>query len=99
MTKGADSIIIERLAPLSIDPQPYLEGIKKRLEIFSRKGLRTLCMAERIISEEEWDRVSEMIDACNDEPNPDAALDLVAEKVEKNMTLIGCSAVEDRLQD
>ena len=40
-----------------------------------------------------------MISACASESDPEKALDQVAELVEVNMTLIGCSAVEDRLQD
>lgn len=50
MVKGADSIIIDRLAK----EQPYLEGMKKHLTAFSTIGLRTLCMAERVLTEEEY---------------------------------------------
>ena len=58
MIKGADSFIIERLGkPEDGCPQPYLEGVKKKLDIFSRKGLRTLCMAVRIMSKEEYRKV------------------------------------------
>jgi magnesium-transporting ATPase (P-type) len=74
-----------------------LEEIERKLEIFSRKGLRTLCMAERIISEEEWLDIERQIDESNDAPDPGKALSDLAERVENNMTLIGCSAVEDRL--
>lgn len=99
MIKGADSYIIDRLAPLSLGPQPYLEGVKKKLEIFSRKGLRTLCMAERILSESEWDQIEKELDQINEAADPGKALFDLAEKIEVNLTLIGCSAVEDRLQD
>lgn len=59
LTKGADSIIIERLAPEKLSPQPYLELYKNRLEEFSKIGLRTLCMAERIITEEEMKQITQ----------------------------------------
>jgi len=54
MSKGADSIIIERMAPENVSPQPFLEYINEKLTEFSKVGLRTLCMAERIISEGEF---------------------------------------------
>lgn len=52
LVKGADSIIIDRLAPTN---QPYLELLKSELTKFSTVGLRTLCMAERLVSQEEYD--------------------------------------------
>jgi magnesium-transporting ATPase (P-type) len=97
MMKGADNKIIERLS--REHPQPYLGGIEKKLEIFSRKGLRTLCMAERIISEGEWDKIWDRYLCINDAPDPVVAFEELAQSIEKEMTLIGCSAVEDKLQD
>lgn len=44
-TKGADAIIKSRLGPNQI----YLEGIDRKLDMFSRKGLRTLCLAMRVL--------------------------------------------------
>lgn len=97
--KGADSLVIDRLSHVTNDAQPYLSQMKKKLQKFSRKGLRTLCMSERFISQSEWEKIEELIIACASEPDPEKALDQVAELIEVNMTLIGCSAVEDRLQD
>jgi len=57
MIKGADSFIIERLGK-HID-QPYLDYINKQLDIFSGKGLRTLCMAERILTKQEYSDIEE----------------------------------------
>ena len=59
MIKGADSFIIDRLAPESDSPQPYLENMKTKLTRFSKVGLRTLCMAVRIVSENEMNRILE----------------------------------------
>ena len=65
LTKGADSIIIERLAPRKLSPQPYLDWIVNRLEAFSKIGLRTLCMAERVISDKEFEDIQkEYLKAC-----------------------------------
>lgn len=50
LMKGADSLVIDRLSHVTNDAQPYLSQMKKKLQKFSRKGLRTLCMSERFIS-------------------------------------------------
>ena len=51
MVKGADNIIKKRLA----SSQPfYASSIDEYLRMFALKGLRTLLVAERIISEEEF---------------------------------------------
>ena len=69
MTKGADSIIIDRLATKK--PQPYLAQMKKDLTKFSTVGLRTLCMAERVLTQEEYDVLDQkMLEAAN-APNRD----------------------------
>jgi magnesium-transporting ATPase (P-type) len=51
-TKGADSIIKKRLN--SKIPQPFLEQTDKKLSQFSVFGLRTLLMAMRVLSEDEF---------------------------------------------
>ena len=59
LTKGADSIIIERLS--TTKPQPYTALMKDKLTKFSTVGLRTLCMAERVISEQEYEELDRKI--------------------------------------
>ena len=46
--KGADSIIKSRLKPGN---QPYLERLNNSLMEFSKKGLRTLLLAMKVIDE------------------------------------------------
>ena len=50
--KGADNVIKDRLD--KINPQPFLQKIEFSLDDFSRLGLRTLCIAFRIISKKEY---------------------------------------------
>ena len=57
MIKGADSFIIDRLSKDT--PQPYLKEMEKELVRFSKKGLRTLCMAERVLSPSEYKEVKD----------------------------------------
>ncbi|KAJ1332558.1 hypothetical protein BSLG_008860 [Batrachochytrium salamandrivorans] len=97
MTKGADSIIYSRLAPgQEKDKLITLEHLSN----FASEGLRTLCIAQRIISEEEY---SEWLviqrEASVSLTDREQLLDAAAELIEQNLVLMGAAAIEDRLQD
>lgn len=66
LCKGADNIIIERLS--KTQEQPYLEFTEERLRKFSVKGLRTLCYAIRVFSDEEWEEIQHKINKLNIDP-------------------------------
>ncbi|KAL4445931.1 hypothetical protein ABPG74_010923 [Tetrahymena malaccensis] len=95
--KGADSIIKARLKK-NVE-QPYLSNIDKSLEQFSQKGLRTLCLAVRIISEQEYQDILSKVQSTVGMPNQEKELKAIAENIEKEFILLGATAVEDRLQD
>ena len=61
--KGADSIIISRLNKNI--PQPFLENIKNKLQEFSKIGLRTLCIAMRVIEEDEYKEFDAKFKTCS----------------------------------
>lgn len=67
---------------------------------FSTLGLRTLCIASAVIEPEhyeEWNKLFyEASTALNDREEKVAG---AAEKIEKNLTLLGATAIEDKLQD
>ena len=63
-TKGADNIIIDRLKKGDEEVQPYLAFINEQLKFFSSKGLRTLCLAMRLLTEQEYSQMMKKIDAC-----------------------------------
>ena len=50
--KGADNVIKERLDLQK--EQPFLKKIEDSLDDFSKQGLRTLCIAVRVITEQEY---------------------------------------------
>jgi len=63
-------------------------------------GLRTLCLGYAQLSKEEYDTWAlEHQDASTTLENREAKLDAVAEKIEKNLILIGATAIEDKLQE
>ncbi|KAF2190530.1 phospholipid-translocating P-type ATPase [Zopfia rhizophila CBS 207.26] len=96
--KGADSMIYSRLIPSQ--QRELRQATGEHLEMFAREGLRTLCIAERELSEEEyqvWNRDYEA--AVNAISNREDKLEEVSDRIENNLWLLGGTAIEDRLQD
>uniref|UniRef100_A0A8C1S1A8 Phospholipid-transporting ATPase n=1 Tax=Cyprinus carpio TaxID=7962 RepID=A0A8C1S1A8_CYPCA len=87
--KGADTIIYERLHPSCSE-----------LMKFAGEGLRTLVLAYKDLDEEyfsEWkQRHHESSVALEDR---EEKLEKLYEEIEKDMMLIGATAIEDKLQD
>ncbi|KAJ7687726.1 hypothetical protein B0H17DRAFT_1332344 [Mycena rosella] len=96
--KGADSVIYERLAA---DHDPALkESTRRDMEAFANNGLRTLCIAWRLLSQEEyarWGRVYD--DATNRVEGRDEAIEAASEQIERGLTILGATALEDKLQE
>ncbi|KAI8979748.1 hypothetical protein BDF20DRAFT_906215 [Mycotypha africana] len=94
--KGADTVILERLAP----ENPFTEPTLLHLEECASEGLRTLCIAMREIPEEEYARWSQIMESASTTlVNRAEELDRAAEMIEKDLFLLGATAIEDRLQD
>lgn len=95
--KGADTVILERL---DSEFNPYVEATMRHLEDYAAEGLRTLCLATRTVPEneyQEWKKVYEV--AATTMHNRSEELDKAAELIERNLLLIGATAIEDKLQD
>ncbi|KAH6801981.1 aminophospholipid ATPase 3 [Perilla frutescens var. frutescens] len=95
--KGADTVIYERLA----DGDPDLKRIsREHLEQFGASGLRTLCLAYKIVSSDVYESWNEKyIQAKSALRDREKKLDEVAESIERELILIGCTAIEDKLQE
>ncbi|KAJ3218785.1 hypothetical protein HDU67_004033 [Dinochytrium kinnereticum] len=84
---------------------PLLDGAdpdvtSKHLEIFANEGLRTLCLAYKVIPEnvyEEWNKKFMLAQASI--KDRDLKVDAVSELIETDLTLMGATAIEDKLQD
>ncbi len=95
-TKGADTVIFERLAPA----QALCDVTLAHLEDYATEGLRTLCLAMRDIPEDEYAKWSAMYDAAASQINGrQEALEKAAEIIEQNLVLLGATAIEDKLQE
>eukprot|EP00026_Physarum_polycephalum_P000972 Phypoly_transcript_00973.p1 GENE.Phypoly_transcript_00973~~Phypoly_transcript_00973.p1 ORF type:complete len:1149 (+),score=209.12 Phypoly_transcript_00973:246-3692(+) len=94
--KGADTVIYERLGP----DQPYGNITITHLQEFASEGLRTLCVAVSELDPaqyEEWNKIFRAASLAL--VNREQELDKAAELVEKNLFLLGATAIEDKLQD
>lgn len=97
LTKGADSIIFPRLAP---GDDAMKAQTQENLERFAEEGLRTLCLAQRVIPMSEYRQWKKEYDAAASAlSNRDAALEASYDVIESQLTLLGTTAIEDRLQD
>mmetsp|Transcript_16351 Transcript_16351/g.27006 ORF Transcript_16351/g.27006 Transcript_16351/m.27006 type:complete len:1552 (+) Transcript_16351:172-4827(+) len=98
-TKGSDDEIYKRLAPNQTDPAAK-EVVQHALRRYSTDGLRTLVFASRVLSEEdfnEWHYNYQAAESCLDERRK-MLLDDLCDSIERELQLVGASAVEDRLQ-
>ena len=96
--KGADSMIYSRLLPKA--QQELRKTSAEHLEMFAREGLRTLCIAERDLDEEEygeWSRDHDL--AAQAVKDREERLEEVADRIERDLILLGGTAIEDRLQE
>lgn len=67
---------------------------------YATEGLRTLCIASRDVPESEYQQWSEIYNQAAATINGRGeALDQAAELIEKDLFLLGATAIEDKLQD
>jgi len=97
--KGADSVILERLGQ-NREQRKHYDTTLQHLEEFAKCGLRTLCLGVSTIPQaqyEEWNK--QWVVASTAITNREEQIDEVAKSIETNLTLIGATAIEDKLQD
>ena len=96
--KGADSIIIERLSENT--NKDILEKCIQEVNFFSSKGYRTLLVGMKILSQKEYDIFAEQLKQANMSlENKDKRVQEIYNNIEQNIYLLGCTIVEDKLQD
>ena len=100
MAKGADSKIISRLKKTKSQFEEINEKeIQKKADEFVNEGLRILYVAVRLLSTAEWTYFAEKIRAANQGGNYEEQMNSIGDELETEMTLIGATAIEDKLQD
>ncbi|KAJ1566001.1 hypothetical protein HK096_004895 [Nowakowskiella sp. JEL0078] len=103
LCKGADSIILERLRDFNTLPlyeRDFLNKTNEHLESFATEGLRTLLYAYRVLEPNEYanwsNRYAEASTALEGRAKK---LDAVAAEIERDLILLGATAIEDKLQE
>ncbi|KAI9007425.1 hypothetical protein CLU79DRAFT_840581 [Phycomyces nitens] len=106
LCKGADSVIYERLSQNLGDDEDdqnqkrIREETLQHLAVFANDGLRTLCIASRVLEESEYQAwAARYKDASNSIVNREEEIENVCEEIEQSLTLIGGTAIEDKLQE
>uniref|UniRef100_A0A8D3APR0 Phospholipid-transporting ATPase n=1 Tax=Scophthalmus maximus TaxID=52904 RepID=A0A8D3APR0_SCOMX len=101
-TKGADSVIMD-LAETPKAQEIYnhiREQTQKHLDSYAREGLRTLCIAKKVLEEEEYDVwLKGQLLAESSIENREELLLESAQRLETNLTLLGATGIVDRLQE
>ncbi|XP_036909700.1 phospholipid-transporting ATPase VA isoform X3 [Sturnira hondurensis] len=105
-TKGADSVVMDLLVPCSSDDARgrHQKRIRSQtqnyLNLYAVEGLRTLCIAKRVLSQEEyacW--LKGHLEAESSVENREELLFQSAIRLETDLHLLGATGIEDRLQD
>jgi len=96
--KGADSIIKDRLTAQDVNDNR--KATFAYCEEFALAGLRTLCLAHRELDPTEYDAWQEtFVEARTSMHDREQKLMDVAEDIEKELILLGATAIEDKLQE
>jgi magnesium-transporting ATPase (P-type) len=93
--KGADTVLFEKSKNKSAIP-----NISKVVQHYSVDGLRTLVMGYRELTEKEFNEWHVLYKAASIEmKNREKSIALAADKIEREIILIGCTGIEDKLQE
>ncbi|XP_044022305.1 probable phospholipid-transporting ATPase VD [Siniperca chuatsi] len=105
-TKGADSVIMDLTkTPKGAEQAQELyshirEQTQKHLDSYARDGLRTLCIAKKVLEEEEYEVwLKRQLLAERSIENREELLLESAQRLETNLTLLGTTGIVDRLQE
>ncbi|MBA0805744.1 hypothetical protein Gohar_005235 [Gossypium harknessii] len=98
LCKGADSVMFDRLAKGGRD---FEEDTREHMNEYADAGLRTLVLAYRELSENEYEVFNEKMTEAKNSVSADreTLIDGVAEMIERDLILLGATAVEDKLQN
>ncbi|KAI0647599.1 phospholipid-translocating P-type ATPase [Trametes meyenii] len=97
LIKGADNVIMERLRP---GQDELIRTTEDHLAEFASEGLRTLTLGYKVVPEavyQSW--VKRYHEATVSLDEREEKVEAVSDEIEHDLTLLGATAIEDRLQD
>ncbi|KAI5100471.1 putative phospholipid-transporting ATPase IM [Silurus meridionalis] len=96
-SKGADTIIFDRLDPTNED---LMYTTSDQLNEFAGEGLRTLALACKDLDEDMFDEwMKKLLFASTALENREERVGDLYEEIEQGLTLLGATAIEDKLQE
>ncbi|KAE8296167.1 Phospholipid-transporting ATPase ID [Larimichthys crocea] len=96
-SKGADTIIFDRLDPSNED---LMYTTSEHLNEFAGEGLRTLALAYKDLDEDDFDVwMKKLLFASTVIENREEQLAVLYEEIEQGLKLLGATAIEDKLQE
>ncbi|XP_020204910.1 putative phospholipid-transporting ATPase 9 [Cajanus cajan] len=98
LCKGADSVMFERLAK---DGREFEEKTSEHVHEYADAGLRTLILAYRELDENQYKEFDSKFSQAKNSVSEDrdTLIEEVSDKIERNLILLGATAVEDKLQN
>ncbi|XP_027200539.2 phospholipid-transporting ATPase VB-like [Dermatophagoides pteronyssinus] len=98
-TKGSDLTVLQHLSSAQqCNPANELVLNKQCLHNYSSKGLRVLCIAKRVLSQQQYDDFIVQVNKAESSENRDKKILRIYEELESDLQLLGSTAIEDRLQ-
>ncbi|KAK1361934.1 Phospholipid-transporting ATPase [Heracleum sosnowskyi] len=97
LCKGADSVMFERLAN---NGREFEDETREHVNEYADAGLRTLILAYREVSAEEYEAFDKKFREAKNLVSADreTIIDQTTDLVERDLILLGATAVEDKLQ-
>ena len=97
MCKGADNVIADRLSSANKTTEMYARNVTF-VDQTADEGLRTLFLSEKYLTEQEFNEwYAKKCAALNEISDRDKKVAEVDEEIEKDMIIVGTSAIEDKL--
>ncbi|XP_039143127.1 putative phospholipid-transporting ATPase 9 [Dioscorea cayenensis subsp. rotundata] len=98
LSKGADNVMFERLAK---DGRKFEDKTKEHMHNYADAGLRTLVLAYRELDEDEYAVFNEKFTEAKNSVSADRdeKVEEAADSIERDLILLGATAVEDKLQN
>jgi hypothetical protein len=92
-----NSVMFKRLAP---SRKKNEEETRRHINEYADSGLRTLVLAYRVLDEREYREFNERFDAAKADVSVyrDEKIEKAADSIERDLLLLGATAVEDKLQ-
>uniref|UniRef100_A0A8D2ZTU1 Phospholipid-transporting ATPase n=1 Tax=Scophthalmus maximus TaxID=52904 RepID=A0A8D2ZTU1_SCOMX len=99
-TKGADYAIMELLEHFSGSQKNIASDTQHHLDCYAKEGLRTLCITKKVVCDEAYESWSvNRQRALAAMENREELIMETAVQLETNLSLLGATGVEDRLQE